>query len=200
MAEAPKAELDSALLADWSAYCAGLREFDHFHFSTILMGVFLEGLTPEVDSFLREFGKHFPRPLYDRLARICGPAEPDRDVLPWVHRDLDEKRKLLDRSTGPFDDVKRVIDERRFVLLHDRRALHEIRMTSANHSDLYQEVGDHVIDAIHNRNRDPRLSALREALYHIATDCNVAHSIMAPLLATDIDLSHFFEIYSRGGD
>lgn len=200
MAERYKAELDFALLSNWRAFCEGSRQFDNFHFSTILMGVFLEGLTTEVDTFLREFSKPFPGPLYDRLVRICGTAELDRDVLPWVHRDLDEKRKLLDRSNAPFDDLKRVIDERRCVLTHDDRMLHEVRMASERHSDLYQAVSDHVIDVICHRNSDPRLSAVREALYHIATDYSVAHSIMGPLLETDIDLSHFFEIYLRGGD
>src|SRR4051812_16535560 len=92
MVPAGKAELDFVLLGDWNTFSEGSRQFDHYHFSTILMGVFLEGLTPEVDTFLREFSKQFPLPLYERLVRICGPAEPDRDILPWVQRDLDEKR------------------------------------------------------------------------------------------------------------
>lgn len=195
-----KAELDFVRLGDWCAYCDGSREFDDYHFSTILMGVFLEGLTPEVDAFLREFSKPFPRPLYDRLVRICGPAEPDCDILPWVKRDLDEMRKLLALQYTPWGNLTGVLDQGRTDVTHDRRLLHDIKMTSDNHSGLYEEVCDFVIEVIHGRNRDDRLFALREALYHIATDYFVAHSIMAPLLDTDIDLSHFFEIYLRGGD
>ena len=41
---------------------------------------------------------------------------------------------------------------------------------------------------------------LHEALYHIATDNFLADSIIGPLLKIDINLSHYFEIYRRGGD
>ena len=87
--------MDFDLLREWCTFCEGSRAFPDDHFSTILMGVFLGGLTPEVDRFLREFAKYCPRPLYDNLVRICADPEPDRDVRPWVLRDLDEKRKLV---------------------------------------------------------------------------------------------------------
>jgi hypothetical protein len=189
-------ELDFDRLRDWCAFCEGSREFSSDHFSTILMGVFLGGRTPEVIRFLQEFTKSFPSSLYDNLVRICGDPAPDRDVLPWVQRDLDEKRKLLD-SLAEARDVLKVIDERRFAFTSDRDMLHEIRVSSDNHLVLYETVGDFVTEQCDG---DPRLYALHEALYHIATDYFVAHSIMAPLLETDVNLAHFFEVYLRGGD
>jgi hypothetical protein len=195
MEEKYEPELDFGLLRDWSAFCEGSREFPTYHFSTILMGVFLDGLTPEVDRFLREFTKFFPS-LYENLARICGEAESDRDVLPWVQRDLDEKRKLLDSSTESRNVLK-VIDERRFAFTHDLGVLQKIRVSSANHSVLYNALGDFVAIEF---NGDALLEALLEALYNIATDYFVAASIVAPLLATNINLGHFFEVYLRGGD
>lgn len=197
MDEKYEPELDFNLLSDWCAFCEGSREFsDHYHFSTILMGVFLGGLTPEVNRFLQEFSKYFPQSLFDNLVRICGEAEPDRDVLPWVHRDLDEKRKLFDSSSESVD-VLRVIDERRFTHTHDHDAFQEIKNLSINQSILYSVFNDFVIDQCKD---DDRLWALNEALYHIATDYFVANSIMAPLLETDINLGNFFEVYLRGGD
>jgi hypothetical protein len=189
-------ELDFDLLRDWCAFCEGVRVFSDDHFSTILMGVFLGGLTPEVDRFLREFAKSFPPSLYDNLVRICGGAEHDRDVLPWVHRDLDEKRKLL-TSSPECRDALRVIDERRFTITQDHDLLHATRVASGNHSFLYQTVGDFVIEHCQS---DTRFHALHEALYHIATDNFVADAIISPLLKTDINLSHYFEIYLRGSD
>lgn len=189
-------ELDLDLLCDWSAFCEGSREFPDYHFSTILMGAFLGGLTPEVDRFLREFTKTFPRSLYDNLVRICGDAEPDRDVLPWVNRDLDEKRKILIAHPESRQAVE-VIDTRRFAFTHDHNAMLEIAVSSATHSALYDAVGDFVIEQCEGT---ARLNVLREALYHIATNYFVADSIMAPLLRTEINLEHYFEIYLRGGD
>ena len=125
MDEKYEPELDFGLLGDWSAFCEGSREFSPYHFSTILMGIFCGGLTADVNRFLREFTRSFPQPLFDNLARICGDAEPDRDVLPWVQRDLDEKRKLLD-SSAESRNVLEVIDERRFVTTHDLGMLQEI--------------------------------------------------------------------------
>ena len=58
-------------------------------------------------------------------------------------------------------------------------------------------MNDFVID---RSDGDARLYGLLEALYHIATDYFVANSIMAPLLETDINLGHFFEVYLRGGN
>src|SRR5262249_8253571 len=189
-------ELDFDLLRDWCAFYEGSREFPDYHFSTILMGVFLGGLTPEVERFLREFARPFPPSLYDNLVRICGDAEQDRDVLPWVHRDLDEKRKLFDSSPRCRKAVE-VIDERRFTLTHDHDLLHEARVSSANHSLLYELVNDFVIEQCDG---DIRLYTLHDALYQIATDYFVANSIIAPLLKSDINLAHYFEIYLRGGD
>jgi len=197
MNERYEPELDFDLLRDWCAFCVGSREFPDYHFSTILMGVFLDGLTPEVERFLRDFAKYFPRPLLDNLTRICNDTALDRDVLPWVQRDLDEKRKILVASTE-VRNVLKVIDERRFTFTHDRDVLHEVRVSSVNHSVLYDTVGDFVIEKC---NDDARLLALQEALYKgVATDYFVADSIMAPLLKTDIELGHYFEVYLRGGE
>jgi hypothetical protein len=160
------------------------------------MGVFLGGLTADVDRFLRDFTKSFPRPLYDSLVRICGDAEPDRDVLPWIQRDLDEKRKLLD-SSAESHDVLKVIDERRYEFTHDYDMLQTIQGSSDNHSALYDAVCDFVVEQCDG---DPRMYALHEALYHIATNHFVADGIIAPLLKTDINLGHYFEVYLRGGD
>ena len=197
MSERYKPELDFDLLRDWCAFCEGSREFPDYHLSTILMGVFLGGLTPEVDRFLREFSKYFPPALYVNLVRICGDALPDRDVLPWVRRDLDEKRKLFDSSTR-FREVRKVIDGRRFIFTHERDVLLEVRGSSANHSILYHTAGDFMIEKC---NGNVRLLELREALYKgVATDSFVADSIMAPLLETDVDLGYYFEVYLRGGE
>lgn len=189
-------ELDFDLLRDWCTFCEGSRDFSFDHFATILMGVFVGGHTPDVNRFLHEFAKYFPQSLFDNLVRICGDAVTDRSVLPWVQRDLDEKRKLVDVSSKARNVLK-VIDERRFMITNDHGMLHEIKVASANHSDLYQTVGDFVIEKC---NGDAQLSALREALYHIATDYFVADSIIAPLLKTDVNLGYFFEVYLRGGD
>jgi hypothetical protein len=197
MNEKHKAVLDFDLLRDWCAFCEGAREFPQYHCSTILMEVFLEGLTPEVDRFLREFSKYFPPALYESLVRICGPALPDLDVLPWVQQDLDEKRKLFDSSTR-YREALEVIDGRRFVLTHDLDVLYEVRGSSANHSVLYDTHSDFMGEKY---NGDERLLALHEALDKgVATIPFVADSIMAPLLKTDIDLSNYFEIYLRGGE
>ena len=189
-------ELDLDLLRDWCAYCEGSREFSEYHFSTILMGVFVGGITPEVDQFLREFTKYFPSPLYDSLVRIGGDTEMDRDVLTWINRDLDEKRKILISQPESRRAVE-VIDERRFAFVHDQKAMLEIAASSATHSALYDAVGDFVIEQCEG---NARLNVLREALYHIATNYFVADSIIAPLLGTEINLGHYFEIYLRGGD
>jgi hypothetical protein len=197
MGEKNEPELDFDLLRDWCAFCEGSRKFSSDHFSTILMGVFLDGLTPEVDRFLREFTKCFPPPLYKNLVRICSTTVPDRDVLPWIRRDLDEKRKLFD-SSAESRKVLKVIDKRRFAFTHDHEVLQEVRVSSANHSVLYDTIGDFVIEKCDG---DARLLALQEALYKgVATDYFVADSIMAPLLKTDIELGHYFEIYLRGGE
>jgi hypothetical protein len=196
MNEKYKAELDFDQLRDWCAFCEGSREFPD-DCRTILMGVFLEGLTPEVDRFLREFSKYFPPGLYENLVRICGPALPDRDVLPWVQRDLDKMRKLFD-SSSRYREVLKVIDGRHFIFTHDHDVLYEVRGSSANQSVLYDTVGDFVTEKCDG---DERLLALRETLYKgVNTSYFVADSIMAPLLETDIDLSNHFEIYLRGGD
>jgi hypothetical protein len=196
MNEEYKAELDFDQLRDWCAFCEDPQEFPD-DCSTILMGVFLEGLTPEVDRFLREFSKYFPPALYENLVRICGDALPDRDVLPWVQRDLDEKRKLFDSSTE-FRNVLKVIDGRHFIVTHDHKCLYEVRGASANQSVLYNTLCDFVIEKCDG---DERLLALQEVLYKgVATDYFVADSIIAPLLEIDIDLSNYFEIYLRGGE
>lgn len=189
-------ELDFGLLRDWCAFCEGVGEFPDDHFSTILMEVFVGDLTPEVDRFLREFTQYFPHSLYDSLVRIGGGALPDREVLPWVQRDLDEKRKVL-ASRPKARKALKVIDGRRFAFTHDHGAMLEIAVASPTHSVLYDTVGDFVTDRC---NDDARLLTLSEALYHIATNRCLADSIMAPLLPTDIDLSHYLEIYLRGGD
>lgn len=197
MNENDESELDVNLLRDWCAFCEGSRGFPRHYFSTILMGVFLDGLTPEVDRFLREFTTCFPPALYENLVRICGGALSDRDVLPWVQRDLDEKRKLFD-SSRRFRKVLKVIDGRGFIFTHDHDVLHEVRVSSDNHSVLYDTLGDFVIEKC---NGDVRLLELHEALYKgVATDNFVADSIMAPLLETDVDLGNYFEVYLRGGD
>src|SRR5262245_47698542 len=189
-------ELNFDLLRDWCAFCEGSREFPDYHFSTILMGVFLGGLTPEVSRFLREFTKYFPQSLYDNLVRICDDPEPDRDVLPWVQRDLDEKRKLLTSSPEARSALE-VIDGRRFAFTHDRSALLDIAASSAAHSVLYEAECDFVVEQCEG---DARMYVLHEALYHIATSYQVADSILAPLLEAGVNLGHFFEVYLRGGD
>jgi hypothetical protein len=156
------------------------------------MGVFLGGRTPEVERFLREFARPFPPSLTEHLLRLCDPP-PDHDVLPWVHRDLDEKRKLL--SDSP--DAIRVIDERRIEVTGDYDVLQAARESSDNHTAIYEAVGDYVIAQCRG---DDRLFELHEALYHIATDSFLADSIMATMLKTGVDLSHFFEIHDRGAD
>jgi hypothetical protein len=196
MREQYEPELDFDLLGDWCAFCEGSREFPDHHFSTILMGVFLGGLTPEVDRFLREFAKYFPRALYDNLVRICGDAEPDRDVVPWVERDLDEKRKLLTSSPEARRAVE-VIDGRRFAVTHDHGAMLDVAASSATHTALYEAECDFVVERCGG---DALKYELHEALYHIATNYFLADAIVAPLLKTDVNLGHYFEVYLRGGD
>jgi len=196
MGEQYEPELDFDLLRDWCAFCEGSREFPDYHFSTILMGVFLGGHTPEVDRFLGEFAKYFPQPLFDNLMRICDDREPDRDVLPWVQRDLDEKRKLL-TSAPEARKALEVIDGRRFAFTDDHSAMLDIAASSATHSALYDAECDFVVEQCRG---DDRMYVLHEALYHIATNYFVADAILAPLLETDVNLGHYFEVYLRGGD
>jgi hypothetical protein len=161
-------ELDFDRLRDWCAFCDGSRAFT----------------------------KSFPPALYDNLVRVCGDAEPDRDVLPWVHRDLDEKRKLLASAPEARRAVE-VIGGRRFAFTHDHGALLDIAAASATQPALYDAECDFVVERCGG---DARVSALHEVLYHIATNYFVADSILAPLLKTDIYLGHYFEVYLRGGD
>ena len=194
-------ELDFDLLRDWCDFCEGVRNYEnHCHFSSLLMGVFVGDLTPEVERFLREFTKYFPQPLYDNLVRLCGVAEKDHEVLPWVQRDLDEKQKILAQCSGSqlprASQALEVVDGRRFTFTYYGSALLDRARSSASHSALYIAVGEFVSKLCRGHER---LVALHEALYPIATDYFVAHAIMAPLLETDINLGHYFEIYLRGG-
>jgi hypothetical protein len=192
-------ELDLDLLGDWCAFCDGSRDFDRYHFSTILMGVFLGGLTPEVDSFLKRFAEPFAPPLYDNLIRIAEDRLLDQDVLPWVRRDLNEKLKLLEayaESEMEAQALIRLIRTGNYSLTHHHDEFIEIKGGSENHQMIYDMVGDSVIDSYPDR----RFFALSEALYHLATSVEVQQSIMAPLLSIPADLKYYFEIYLRGGD
>lgn len=192
-----KPELDEALLADWCAFCEGSAEFDQYHFSTILMGVFVGDLTPEVDDFLRRFSRPFAPALYANLVRICGDALPDRDILPWIRRDLDQKLALLDPDSSERETIERFLATDNFTYTEDFSSLPDIAIASPNFAATYEAECDYIIDHCDDNSK---MYALREALYHLATNHALAHSIMSPLLDGTIDLSNYFEIYLRGGD
>ncbi len=192
-------DLDMALLADWCEFCEGTRAFDKSHFATILMGVFSAGLTPEVDDFLKRFTSTFPRELYDNLVRICEDPCPDRDLLPWIRRDLAQELMILLEEDYPTEhaNIQRLVEDGKFIFVDDRLSFVDLAMASANFNAIYFAEGDYVSDHLGN---DPKMFALKEALYHIATNYFLAHSIMSPLVHGKIDLSNYFEIYLRGGE
>ncbi|MGE3805825.1 MAG: hypothetical protein AB7K24_14210, partial [Gemmataceae bacterium] len=190
-------ELDESLLADWCAFCEGSAQFDVHHFSTILKGVFLGGLTPEVERFLRFFSQTFPAILYTSLARICGDAQEDREVLPWIRSDLHQKVRLLDPEfRAERANIEQLLDNDRFTLTDDFSSLSDIAITSPNFNAIYVTEGDYVSSCCRGNSK---MYALEETLYHIATNYALAHAIMSPLLECDIDLSNYFEVYLRGG-
>ncbi len=191
-------ELDEELLADWCAFCEGSADYDQYHFSTMLMGVFVADLTPEVDVFLHRFTNTFPPALYDNLARICDDALPDRDILPWIRRDLGHKLALLDAdSNAERRNIERFLAKDNFTLTEDFSSLPDIASASPNFDAIYFAENDYVID---HCMRDPKMLALREALYHIATNYALAHAIMSPLLNGNINFGNYFEVYLRGGE
>ena len=199
MNERSEPELDFDLLNDWCDLCDGSREFESHYFDTILMGAFLGGLTPEVDSFLKRFTKPFAPPLYNNLIRIAEEKTLDRDIVPWVKRDLDEKLKVLEsyaETAAEARELVRLIRAENYSFMHNESEFLNIKHDSENHYVMVCMVSDFEIDAYTDR----RFYALSEVLYHIATSVEVENSIMPPLLDIPVDLSHYFEIYLRGGD
>jgi hypothetical protein len=162
------------------------------------MGVFVGKLNPEVESFLSRFANKFPPALYDNLIRICGDPLPDRDLLPWIRRDLDQKLKLLDAdSRTERQDIERFLANDDFTFMNDLGSLLDIASASRNFDAIYVAESNYVIDHCGN---DPKMFALLEALYHIATNYALAHAIASPILNGKINLENYFEIYLRGGD
>lgn len=191
-------ELDLDLLEDWCDYCDGKSDFDESHFSTILMGVFVANLTPEVDAFLKRFASPFSQDLYVSLTRICEVGPADRELLPWIRRDITSKLALLDEENQvERESIEWLLTNDRFRFTDDVSSLPEIAIASANFDAIYFAESDYVIE---HSEKDPRLYALSEALYHIATNYALAHSIMNPLVNGGIDLSNYLEVYLRGGD
>ncbi len=191
-----KASFDNELLNDWCDFCEGRKEFDSFHFSTLLMETLLEGYTPKFDEFITEITKYFDSSIYKNIKYVFSNQEQSEgEVKDWVINDLREKRKIINLAPDSMK-LKEIIDYPQFLFVKDRDELYKARETD-NNTILYEEVGDFVIENIDN---DKRLFALKEVLYSIASDNDLVNAILSGLIKSDVDLSNYLDIYKNGCD
>lgn len=191
-----KASFDNDLLKDWCDFCEEKKEFDSFHFSTLLMETFLEGYTPEFDKFITEITKYFDSSIYKNIKyAFSNEKESQGNVKDWVINDLREKRKIIEHIPDS-KELKEIIDSPKFLFVNDRDELYEARETD-NNTILYEGVGDFVIENIDN---DKRLYALKEVLYNIASDSDLVNALLSGLIKADVDLVNYLDIYKNGCD
>ena len=191
-----KASFDNELLNDWCDFCEGKKEFDEFHFSTLLMETLLEGYTSKFDAFITEITKYFDSSIYKNIKYVFSDEKQSQgSVKDWVINDLTQKRKLIEHADD-FSKMKEIIDSPQFLFVKDRDKLYGARETD-NNTILYEEVSDYVINNIAN---DKRLFALKEVLYNIASDSDLVNALFSGLIKSDIDLSNYLDIYKNGCD
>lgn len=191
-----KASFDNELLNDWCDFCEKKKEFDSFHFSTLLMETLLEGYTPKFDEFITEITKYFDRSVYENIKYAFSDEKHSQgNVKDWVINDLTEKRKIIEHAHDS-SKLKEIIDSPQFLFVKDRDELYDARETD-NNTILYEEVGDFAIENIDN---DKRLFALKEVLYNIASDSYLVNALLSGLINSDVDLSNYLDIYKNGCD
>ena len=87
-----KASFDNELLNDWCDFCEGKKEFDKFHFSTLLMETLLEGYTPEFDAFISKTTKYFDISIYENIKYAFSDEKKSQgNVKDWV---LNENKQM----------------------------------------------------------------------------------------------------------
>lgn len=178
-----KVNFNKDLLKDWCDYCERRKEFDISHFSTLLMEVFLEGYTNELDLFLHEITKYFDSSVYKNMKYIFSNDQLEKsDIKKWVESDLREKKKIFSHNQEAAELVT-VIDNKKYLLVNDRHILYEAR-ESDNDTLLYEEVGDYVIA---NSEKDNRWYAIKEVLYNIASDNDLVYAILSRTIGGNID-------------
>ncbi|MBO0593992.1 hypothetical protein I2486_21540 [Cellulophaga sp. E16_2] len=191
-----KASFDNELLNDWCDFCEGKKEFDKFHFSTLLMETLLEGYTPEFDEFISKITKYFDISIFENIKYAFSDEKKSQgNVKDWVINDLREKRKIIELAPDSTK-LKEIIDSPQFLFVKDRDELYKARETD-NNTILYEEVGDFVIENIDN---DKQLFALKEVLYNIASDSELVNALLSRLIKSDVDLSNYLDIYKNGCD
>ncbi|MEL6560676.1 MAG: hypothetical protein AAFQ94_20960 [Bacteroidota bacterium] len=92
--------------------------------------------------------------------------------------------------------LKALIDSPQFLFVTDSDELYKARVTD-NSTILYEGVGDFVIDNIAD---DKRLFALKEVLYHIATDNDLVNALLSGIIKGEVDLSNYLDVYKNGCD
>lgn len=190
------ANLNMKLLRDWCDFCEGKANFDSFHFSTMLMGTFLDGYTEELDKFIIEITKYFDSSVYRNIKYTFGDkSHSQNDIQLLVNKDLSEKRKVLAEDEDA-EDLLMTIDSQNWIFTNDIEVLYDAK-ASENHCLLSEILGDHVGD---NIDSDKRIFALKEVLYNIASSYDLTHAILSDLIDGDVNFSNFLEIYKRGCD
>ncbi|WP_165750572.1 hypothetical protein [Cellulophaga sp. Z1A5H] len=191
-----KASFDNELLNDWCDFCEGKKEFDKFHFSTLLMETLLEGYTTEFDSFISKMTKYFDISIYENIKYAFSDEKKSQgNIKDWVINDLREKRKIIELAPDSTK-LKEIIDSPQFLFVKNRDELYKARETD-NNTILYDEVGDFVIENIDN---DKQLFALKEVLYNIASDSELVNALLSRLIKSNVDLSNYLDIYKNGCD
>jgi len=191
-----KASFDNELLNDWCDFCEEKKDFDSFHFSTLLMETLLEGYTTEFDIFFTKITKYFDSSIYKNIKYVFSDEkQSEGSVKDWVIGDLREKRKIIDLAPDSTK-LKEIIDSPQFLFVKDRDELYKARKTD-NNTILYEEVGNFVIENIDN---DKRLFALKEAFYNIASDSELVNALLSGLIKGNVDLSNYLDIYKNGCD
>ena len=189
-----EAELDLRLLDKWCAHHRG-ESVDDPYFATLLMGVYDEGITTEVEVFLKRFSEFYGPSLFKKLIRIADGKPRTGPVEPWVHADLKAKRDLFVNDVDGQSIVK-LIDSAKIEYADSHEQWHEVLMASESHSLVYDIAGDYASGHIH----DQDLADLVEPLYHICNSYELVYSIVSELMQCPVDFGNYFEIYLRGAD
>ncbi len=186
------------LLKDWYDYCEGRKDFDTGDFYALFHDDISDGHIKAALSFFPHAEKLFER--VKKVRKVIFQNSKPIDVeaghlISLAQSDLQEKRKICE-AEGATEVVTAIDNAKpRFVDASiDLISLKSPGMHSEYRSILSEYLDDRWVS------HEAKYYALFEAFYGLTNTYEIAWYLGALLIDTDINLDHYFDLWSAGGD
>lgn len=202
-----------ALIQDWTDFCKGKRDdLSGSYFFTL----FVPSLThQQLETIFGHFEPYVDA-LVERMLCVKEIVTPDvsrerawregnnrngkKELVDLAARDIAEQNRVLKRN-GRYREVCSILD-RLTPKYVDKASLGKVLLFDESGSRRYDgldaAISYYMVERVISWEK-PHM-ALFEAFYGLVADYRIVYYLGAPLIATDMDSSTYFEFWKRGGE